>query len=74
MTAPYRLRDAFGDVPATIHLVGAVSAAGLLGQFPSAIRVWSLGTGSAAAYIVLSLVALLIMMEATDRRLREVSG
>ena len=73
MTAPYRLRDAFGDTPATIYLVGTLSAAGLLGQFPTAIEVWSLGTASAGVYIVLSLVALLIMMGAADDRLREVT-
>lgn len=74
MTAPYRLRDAYGDDRAGIYLIGMISAAGLVGMFPSTAEAWSLGAASTAAYVALSLVALLLMMNAADGRLREVSG
>ena len=72
MTAPYRLRDAYGDPAAALLLGAVVASAAALGVFPSYTGIY--GAELMLVHVGLWTVALLWAMNAADGRLREVSG
>ncbi|ELZ38885.1 hypothetical protein [Halorubrum tebenquichense] len=71
MTAPYRLRDGIGDWQAMSAFLAMILCAAALGLFPSVVDDYGALT---LAYVAFFTVLLLVNMNTTDRRLREVSG
>ncbi|ELZ56764.1 MULTISPECIES: hypothetical protein [Halorubrum] len=70
MTAPYRLRDGIGDWKAMAGLLAVVVCAAALGLFPAVVEDYGVFT---LVYIAFFTVLLLVNMDTTDQRLREVS-
>lgn len=74
MTAPYRLRDAFGDRKSAMCFLSVLGPALCLGITPEIVAELSLGSGAMLVWIAIWTNVMLVNMHTTDRRLREVSS
>jgi hypothetical protein len=74
MTAPYRLRDAFGDRRALLGLILTILTAMALGLAPAYFEDPSTVPAYFVAYLAVFTGLLLLNMHTADRRLREVSA